>query len=125
MEEEKEDKKVNWDQVWPGTSVRLITEEHELQGNDIVVGTHFKGELGIGAGTEEYQGAGWQVQEADARTQVQVQDYGGRELRGHDIIVGLNFKDVTGGVTGQEQEGARADIQARLRRAPEVIEPDT
>ena len=38
--------------------------------------------------------------------------------------MGVNFKDVTGGVPGQEQEGARADIQARLRRAPDVIVSD-
>ena len=29
------------------------------------------------------------------------------------------------GAEGQEQEGAGKDIQARLRRAPEVIVPDT
>ena len=56
---------------------------------------------------------------------MQVQDDDGRELRGHDIVVGENFEDVTGGVPGQEQAGAREDIQARLRKAPEVIETAT
>ena len=36
----------------------------------------------------------------------------------------VNFEDMTGGVPCQEQEGARADIQARPRRATEVIEED-
>ena len=76
--------------------------------------SRYQDELDIGAGTEEYQGAGRQVQD-DARNQVQVQDDRGRELQGRDIVVGVNFEDVTGGVPGQEQEGARADIQARLR----------
>ena len=87
------------------------------------MGTHFKGELDIGTGTEEYLGVGWQVQEDNARSQVQVD--GGRELRGHDIVVGENFEGVTGGGPGQEQAGAREDIQARLRRALEVIEMAT
>ena len=60
----EEEKKVDRDQVWPGTSIRLITEE--------------------------YQGAGWQVQEDDTRTRVQVQDDDGRKLRGRDIVVGMH-----------------------------------
>ena len=74
------------------------TEEREPQGDDIVMGTHFQGQLNIGAGTEEYQCAGGQVKEDDGRYQVEVQDDGGRKLRGRDIVKGVNFDDVTGGV---------------------------
>ena len=64
------------------------------------------------------------MQEDDARSQVQ--DNGGR---------GMNFEVVTGGVPDTDNDAAaaaeggqvqdRADIQARLRRAQEVMETVT
>ena len=78
--EEKEVSKVDRDQVWPGTSGKANRRsERELQGDDIVMGTHFEGELDIGTGTEEYLGAGGRRQEPGAG-----QRRTGHELRGRD-----------------------------------------
>ena len=51
------------------------------------------------------------------RNQMQVQDGGG----GGDADAGADDDEAAVAEEGQVQEGARADIQARLRRAPGVI----
>ena len=67
-------------------------------------------DLDIRTGTREHQGVGRQVLDK-ARNQVQVQDEGG--------VPDADAAAAAEG--GQVQEGAREDIQARLRRAPDVI----
>ena len=75
----------------------------------VVRRSRYQEEADIGAGTREETGAGGQGGEGAGGGQVQE----GARGRGQD------------GAEGQEQEGAGEDIQARLRRAPEVIVPDT
>ena len=103
---EREDgkKKTRDSQNWKNMEVNKKTSYAE-----VVRSSRYQEEADIRAGTREETGAGGQGREGAGGGQVQE----GASGRGQD------------GAEGQVQEGARADIQARLRRAPKVIETDT